>query len=76
MIHESIQYSNCQQEVKWFYPIPSRISDGVPVAYSKPKDEVEAFRKRKISESEYLFQIKCNRCNYINEVIYQSDKYL
>lgn len=76
LIHEITQCSRCKQEIKWFYPIPNKISDGIPVAYSHPKDEVSAYRKRRLSESEYLFEIKCNHCNHINELIYQSDKYL
>lgn len=76
LIYETIECSNCKQEIKWFYPIPDKISDGIPTAYSQPKDEVSAYRKRRLSESEYLLEIKCNFCNHMNEIIYQSDKYL
>lgn len=56
-------------------PIANKILNGF-IQYYQPKDEASAYRKRRLSNSKYLLEIKCNYCNHMNELIYQSDKYL
>lgn len=35
LIHETFECFNFKQEIKWFYSIPGKISDGILIAYSQ-----------------------------------------